>query len=187
MGCGNITIGSAADCENIPAGGMVAKIYAFNYDEVESFTESGDGTVTDLTLSVGADGYLFEGFRNDIKKSVEIVTPEAGLNQFKHGSGFVIYSRTQAQKNNIKKLARGRFIFVAENRGKDADAFEVLGKGVGLEIVAESIQNAYENAGLYVLNFMTPDDEFEPSLPNVFWDTSRAATIAKLESFLPGS
>lgn len=164
MSCGTITMGSNIDCDNIPKGGSVARVGVLNYDDVTDITVV-DGRITAITLREGARGYVFRGFRNDVQKSEEVANPGIGLNQFRHLIRWVVYERTQEQKNNIEKLAKGRFIVVAENRGKDDDAFEVYGVGVGVEIVAGAIRNAFENAGVFVLPFATPEGEFEPKLP----------------------
>ncbi len=164
MACGSIEVGSAADCANLPAGGTRARVIVINFDDITDWDGS-NGKITQITMRPGTVGYEFTGFRNDMKKSEEVLNPGIGLNQFKHLAGWVIYERTQAQKNNIEKLARGRFVVIAENKGKDDDAIEVLGKDVGIEIVAGPIRNAHENGGFFMVNFATPEGEFEGKLP----------------------
>jgi hypothetical protein len=169
MGCGNITVGSAADCENLPSGGTRARLILVNIDDLQTdpsaFVENGTYKITDVNLLPGRSGYTFTGFRNDMKKSDEVVNPGIGLNQFNHQISWVIYERTQAQKNNIEKLARGRFVAFAENKGRDDDAIECLGKDVGLEIVVGAIRNSHENGGFFMINLKTPEGEFESKLP----------------------
>jgi hypothetical protein len=169
MSCGFIDIGSSADCDNLPVGGTRARLILFNYDDVSSFTET-DGIVTSITLYVGRLGYEFLGFRDDVGKSEEVVKPEIGMPMFKHLIGFTIYEDEQAQKNNIEQLSRGRFIAIVENKGQDAQSFEIVGKNVGLEIVPGSIRNAHENGGFFVLSLATPeeDGEYETKLPQTF-------------------
>lgn len=189
MSCGTITIGSAADCANLPVSGTRARAIAFNYDDVESYTEDADGNITAITLVSGATGYEFVGFRNDVKKSDEVLKPDTGVSQFKHNCGWVIYERTQVQKNNVEALARGRFVVIVEHKGKDATVFEVVGKGVGVEIVAGPIRNAHENGGFFVMSFSTPDDigEFEPKLPQTLIVTDYPTTLAYVNALLPSS
>lgn len=167
MACGAINRGSQADCDNIPEGGTRARLILFNYDDVAGYEEDADGNITDITLNPGAFGYEFLGFRNDIKKSEEVIKPDVGIPKFKHNLGLVVYENTQVQKNNVENIARGRFVGIVENRGKDDNAIEVIGKGVGVEIVAGPIRNAHENGGFFVLSLSTPDDqgELESKLP----------------------
>lgn len=172
MSCFKIDRGSAADCTALPTGGTNARVVVINFDDITGWTESTlDGRITGFTMTSGTSGYEFTGFRNDMKKSDEVVNPGIGINQFKHMCGWVIYERTQAQKNNIERLARGKFVVFIENKGKDADAWEVLGRDVGVEIVAGPIRNAHENGGFFVLSFATAEGEFESKLPQTLGTT----------------
>jgi hypothetical protein len=65
----------------------------------------------------------------------------------------------------------------------------VMGKGVGLEIVAGPIRNAYENGGFFVINLATADDQnvLESKLPQTLLATNYAGTLALIESLLPAS
>lgn len=190
MACGSITRGSAVEeCADIPPGGTAPRLLLANIDEVTSYTEDVNEQITAITLAPGATLYEFRGFRNDVKKSEEVIKPEIGIPKFKHNVGFVVYENTQIQKNNIENIVRGRFVAVVENKGKDANSFEVVGKGVGLEIVAGPIRNAHENGGFFVISLSTPDDqgELEGQLPQTLVVTDYAGTLAYLLTLLPAS
>lgn len=166
MICDRITIGSQADCEDLPEGGTRARLILINYRDVVSITEDNNGIITSIELEDGKTGYEFLGFRADIKK-VDSVFKTVLKGRFKHSVGFVIYERTQVQKNNVKALAKGRFIAIIENRGKGENSIEVVGKNVGLRIVGGVIRDAYDNSGMFVMQLQTPDNdaEFEKKLP----------------------
>lgn len=164
MSCGIITVGSDVACDAQSRGGTETTVTLINLSEIDSVTEA-SGRITVITLVATKRAWQFTGWRNDVKKSDEVVNPGVGLNHFKHNCSFVIYERTQAQKDNIEKLAKGKFVAIIENKGKDADAYEVLGVGVGLEIVAGPIRNAHENGGFFMINLSTPEGEFEKKLP----------------------
>lgn len=191
--CGAIDRGSSADCDNLPVGGTEARLILFNNADIASYTEDADGNITDISLNPGAFGHEFIGFRNDMKATQESLTPEVGPTRFKHGVGLNIYEMTQLQKNNIEKLARGNVVAIVENRGKDANAHEVFGKGVGLQIVPGVLRNAHENGGLYVIALATPDGEglTEPKLPQTLLATGSGtayeANLAFIESLLAAS
>lgn len=188
MACGTIRRGSVIDeCDDIPPGGTRARLLLANIDEVESYTEDVNNQITAITLADDATLYEFTGFRNDVKKSEEVIKPDIGIPKFKHNVGFVIYENTQIQKNNIENIVRGRFVAIVENKGKDANSFEVVGKAVGLEIVAGPIRNAHENGGFFVISLSTPDDqgELEGQLPQTLIVTDYAGTLDYLESLLP--
>lgn len=195
VGCGAISRGSSADCNNIPDGGTRARLILFNFADVLNIVEDDDNNVTDIELVDGATGYEFLGFRNDVKKSEEVIKPDTGIAKFKHAVGFVVYENTQIQKNNIENIVRGLFIAVVENKGKNDNVFEVVGGGVGLSIVAGPIRNAHENGGFFVISLATPDDEgdLENHLPQTLLiaetsgQTQYEANLAFLESLLPTS
>jgi hypothetical protein len=193
MACGSITRGSEADCDNIPEGGTRARLLLANYDDVIDMDEDSDGNITSIEMADGAFMYEFLGFRNDVKKSEEVIKPEIGIPKFKHNVGFVVYENTQVQKNNVENIARGRFIAVVENKGKDANVFEVVGKGVGVAIVAGPIRNAHENGGFFVINLATPDDEgdLESRLPQTLLAAGSGDpyenNLNYLEGLLPSS
>lgn len=189
MACGEITMGSAADCDNLPAGGTKAKCILYNYDDIESYTEV-DGVITDINLKAGKSGYLFEGLANSFQKSEDFSrSASTGLGRYKHKNSIIIYERAQDQKDNIKSLGNGRFVGVLFNRGTDNDAIELAGKEVGLELQAGEIRNQYTNDGFFVLNMATPEGDIEnESAPmQSIFITSHEATLTMLEGTISGS
>lgn len=190
MGCGNITVGSSADCDNLPSGGTRARLILVNIDDLNStnaYTEDGLQRITDVNLIAGRSGYTITGFRNDIKFITEVASPGVGLNMFKHQCGFIVYERTQRVKNElVEKVAKGRVVAFIEQKGKDADALVCLGKDVGLEIVLGAIHNAHENGGFFMLTLKTPEGEFESKLPQTV-GSSYANGQDVLDNIIAGS
>ena len=191
MACGEITRGSTVEeCGDIPPGGTRARLLLANIDDIVEYTEDVNFQITDIELAPGKTFYEFTGFRNDVKKSEEVIKPDIGIPKFKHNVGWVIYENTQIQKNNVENIVRGRFVAIVENKGKDANSFEVVGKDVGLEIVAGPIRNAHENGGFFVISLSTPDDqgELEGALPQTLIVTDYPGTLAYiLSDLLPAS
>lgn len=188
VACGSITQGSSADCNNIPLPGTEARLILMNYSDIEGYTET-DGVISDIQMAPGTFAYEFLGFRTDVKKSEEVITPDIGVPGFKHLVSFVVYEKTQEAKNNIENLVRGNVVAIIEQKGKNTESFEVAGKGVGLEIVAGPIRNAYENGGFFVINLATNDATgiIETKLPQTLLDTNYATTLALIEALLPAS
>jgi hypothetical protein len=190
MACGQITLGSEADCA-VPAAGTRAKAYVMNYDDIDSYTEAG-GFITDITMKAGKYAYLFTGLGNSFKLSVDFArSANTGVGRYKHKHSIVIYNRTQAQKDNIASMGNGRFVVVVQFNGPstDEDQYVLLGKNTGVELTAGSILDAFSNDGFFVLNMSTPegDIENEVELPQSVWITNRTATEAMLESNLEPS
>lgn len=187
--CGSITEGSSADCENLPAGGTRARAIVFNYDEVDSITKDVNGVITAIDLVDGAFGYEFTGLGNSFQKSEDFArSATTGIGRYKHKNSIIIYKRTQAVKEQVKKFGNGRFIVALFNRGEDADAIELAGEDVGVELVAGEIRNSYANESFFVLSFATPEGEVEnESAPMRTVGTSYDDGLAMLEALLPTS
>jgi len=184
--CGLITAGVAYDCANPQQGGVNAKLRLANYDDISAYTISGtvDNQITGITLKTGKQFFVFEGFRNSLTPSYAAVAPDTGQTLYTHQANFFIFDNQQVTKNEIQKLALGRFVAIIENNGKDANSFEVLGRGNGLELVAGDLKNANENNGAYNIILATLDGEFETKLPQTFYDeTSYASTLAIVEGY----
>lgn len=185
MSCGKITLGSSVDCTNPLRAGTMPRLFLFNYEDVTAVTESSStpNLLTALTLASNTVGYVFEGFKQDVKPTQEIIAPSNGLNQFKHSVNFLVYNIDQLQKNNIQRLAKGKFIAVVENKGKTSNSFEVYGLGSGLEIVPGVARDSFANGGGYLITLATSDVEFETKLPQTIFSTDYATTKALIEEY----
>lgn len=185
MSCGTITIGSSPSCTDPLKSGTEPRLYLFNYQDVVTVTESTStpNLLTAFTLASNTVAHVFEGYKQDVKPTQEVIAPSNGANQFKHSLGFVVYEITQLQKNNLQRLAKGRFIAVVENKGKESEAFEVYGLGSGLEIVPGVARDSYANGGGYIIQLATPENEFEPMLPQTIFATDYATTKALLDEY----
>jgi hypothetical protein len=171
MSCGLITIGSEPECDSIPVGGLSTRLVLINYSDVQAIYESEIGIVS-IGLKFGKVAYEFFGFRNDVKKVEEVVGDIN--NRFRHAVSFVVYDVSQEQKRNIERLSRGRFIAIVENKGKTANAFELLGRECGLKMPPGQIRTS-EN-GVFQINLATPDNsvELEPRLPQTVGESYEA-------------
>lgn len=168
MSCASIDRGSGADCDNIPDAGTTARLILINYDDVLKIYWSDDKVITDIVLKPGKVGYEFLGFNQDVKKLEGVVKTNL-KNRFTHSVDFIVYEVTQEQKNNLRKMAKGRFMAIVELSGKQDYSIELLGIDVGLKMSSGQIKSAYENSGVYKITLRTPDNgiEFERKLPQV--------------------
>jgi hypothetical protein len=185
MSCGTITIGSIPDCDNPLKSGTQPRLFLINYDDLVSTTASTTtpNLLTAMTFASNTVAHVFEGYKQDVKPIQESIAPGNGSNQWKHSLGFLIYEIDQIQKNNIQRLAKGRFIAIVENKGKNDDSFEVYGLGSGMEFVAGVARDSYANGGGYLIQLATPDEEFEPLLPKTIFTTDYATTKALVEEY----
>lgn len=169
MSCGNITIGSSPDCDNLPSEGTVAHIILINYNDIRFIYQTSAGVITAIILQAGKKAYKFTGLRNDVKKSEQVLkTP--GRNRLGHLASFIIYDVSQVQKNNVRNLVKGRFVAIVESRGENDGSIEVLGVNSGLSVVPGGIRDA-SNFNVFTISLATPDAEKEKKLPQQLGDT----------------
>lgn len=183
-GCGTIQIGSSPNCLVPLKSGTEPRLYLFNFDDIVSVTEgTTPNLLTAITLKANTVGYVFEGYKQDVKPIQEVIAPSNGANQLKHSLGFIVYEITQLQKNNLQKVVKGGFVAICENKGRNADSFEVYGLNAGLEIVPGQARDTYANGGGYIIQLATPENEFEPLLPQTLFITDYATTKALLDGY----
>jgi IPT/TIG domain len=188
MGCGLITRGSVPVCadDGTPLkSGSMPRLILFNLDELLSVTESSStpNLLTAITLATNTVGYVFEGYKQDVKPSQEFIVPGNGGTMFKHAVNFIVYDITQLQKNNIQRMAKGKYLAIVENKGKNDESFEVYGIGSGMEIVPGVARDSYANGGGYLLSLATPEGESEPMLPQTLWTTDYATTLTLVNGY----
>jgi hypothetical protein len=186
MGCGEITRGSAYDCDAPLYGGTRARLLLINKDDLSSYTTSTStpNQITALTLVSGKVAYVFEGFKNSVLPSLEKVTAQSGQALWKHIVNFFVYENTQLWKNTLQKLGNGKFIAIIQNSAIDANSFEVLGIGQGLQLQDGAVNNKNENNGAYNLILASADNQFEAKPPQTFYDGSAyVSTLALLDGY----
>lgn len=183
MSCGTITKPGLFNCTNLLKSGTKPRLLLANWDDVVSITESASSPnlITAITMATAKVFYVFEGNKQDVKPTQEIIDSGSGQNVFSHKVSFVVYDITQGQKNNLERMARGRFVAILENKGKTTEAFEVYGLSSGLELVPGLARDPLANGGGYIINLSTADGEFEPKLPQTFLSTDYATTLAAVD------
>lgn len=186
--CNEISIGYAHDCTDPFQGGIGgdSRLILINKSDLSSSTESGstDGLITALTLKSGKSAYAFEGIRDSLKPSHDMVLSASQQPMYKHRAQWFLYAYSQVQKNNIEKMMRGRFIAIYQNAKQDANSFEILGLNVGLQATPQKLRDLGENGGAYSLLLETPDNELEVKLPQTFLSTDFATTLTALNALL---
>lgn len=180
MACGEISAGVTYDCENPLQGGVNARIWVINFDQLSSVTEdvTTDNLLTAITLTGSDTAYKFEGFRNSVTGVQELVVPDSGQPLFKHQTGLTMFDISQAVKNQVQQLAKGRFIVIVENNGKNANSFEIYGLNQGLVLTSGQVKSSAENNGAYTLVLASDENANEAKLPQTLFDTDYATTLA---------
>lgn len=187
-GCDQIKIGSSYDCQTPLQGGAKSRVILMNLDDIAGFTVDSNDVITAVTLQSLAAAYIFEGFRNSTVKSEELVAPATGQPVYRHKIEFTVFDISQLQKNNIQRMALGRLVAIVENTQKGANSFEVFGLNSGLTLLAGALRASNANNGAFRLTLQSPEGEEEVKLPQSFFATDYATSLAAVNAltFQPG-
>lgn len=185
MACGDLFQSELTSCENPVQGGVGdgSRLTLILKEDIDGITYDVQGRITAITLVSGKSAYSFDGIKQSLKPRYERVASPSGQSVYRHTSTFVVYSYTQASKNNLQRLANGRYVAIYANAKQDLNAFEVLGVDVGLE-VTEMIRAAQEENGTFRVTLASPENEFESKLPATLTGASYSAIKAIVDGLL---
>lgn len=183
MACGDLFQSELTSCENPIQGGVGdgSRLTLILKEDVSAITFDVSGKITAITLVAGKSAYSFDGIKQSLKPKYERVASPSGQSVYRHTSTFIVYSYTQESKNNLQRLANGRYMAIFANAKQDLNAFEVLGVDVGLE-VTEMVRAAQEENGTFRITLASPENEFESKLP----PTLTAASYSAIKTLVDG-
>jgi hypothetical protein len=185
MACGDLIKSLVLDCENImqPGVGGSSRVILIQKSDLSAYTVDGEGKVTALTLVSNKAAYSIDGVRQSAKPKFERVASPAGASLYKHQVELFYFGYSQVDKNNVTRLANGRYIVIYENAKQDANAWEILGLDAGLE-VTEMMRAPQENGAAIRIVLASAENEFEAKPPRTFLSTDYAASKTALEALL---
>lgn len=183
-GCDQITIGAIYDCQNPLQGGAKSRLILVNLDDIASVTYNSTDVITAITLSTNKVAYLFEGFKNSLVKSEEMINPESKQSVFRHKIDFTVFDISQAQKNNLQRMALGRFVAIVENTQRGSNSFEVYGVNAGLVMAPGVVRASNANNGAFKLSLQSAEGEEEIKLPQTFLSTDYSTTLTAVNNLL---
>ena len=193
--CGSIGSGSNYPCApNGLSASVENRLILIDKDVYDRATVTFDMTLTSLITNIvltqsGDAGYAFIGVRRSTRPQSAFVPQTVSIG-YDHQVEFQIFDISQAQKDNIEKLALSRVVAIVQNANAPGNAdsvFEVFGKDVGLEMQAGPmrINTDLETNGSYTINLKTSDDSGkEGKLPTSFSDGAFGTTKAKVDALL---
>jgi len=188
--CGGITVGAAYDCNTPIVPGVNQRLILGNQGDIATilFDVVKPTLIKDITLKTGKAAYAFDGVRQSLTPQYELI-PGTVTVGYLHTVNFLAFDISQAAKDNYEKMALGKLFAVIENKnalGNGDSVFEVYGLQVGLEASAITrIPADTETGGAFTISLTTPEAEGkEPKMPQSWWDTDYATTLAKVEALL---
>jgi len=177
-------------CNDPLSEGVKDEYYIFNHADIVSYTVDPTNplVVTGLVLATGASGFKWQGFNGSNEPSFELVKKTFSPPKYKHIVKPKIFSNDPATKYQLYKLDNSRVVVVHQNNTKGTNgnqAFEVYGLDSGLivDVHTRDLANA-DLAGGHEVEIASQDNALEPYPVKTFWDTTFAASLAKILSYL---
>lgn len=191
MACGDLTQSELFACTDpLQAGvGNESLLTLILRQDIASFTLSPTvpNLITGITLVSGKTAYGFEGFRQSLKPKYQKVDGPSGQTMYQHMADFFVYGYSQRTKNNLQRLGNGLYVGIFSNAKQDANAFEVMGIGCGMQV--QTIQRGpSEDGGAFKISMQTPADSPEALMPQTLLATDYAGTLTLINTLmaLPG-
>ena len=178
MDCSKINANLAmASCRNSVAG-VKGWAILINYDDWKAATKTRtSGVYSAISLESGAKGYLFTSHEAAFEGSVTM-NKGTYVNSFGHQFIMRAFDRTQNLKNDVNKIAHGKYVIISQNldTANPGTKYEVYGDENGL--VASAIEfNSTDADGIaYAITLASEDNARESEVPASIYVTSEAAT-----------
>ena len=178
MDCSKINANLAmASCRNSVAG-VKGWAILINYDDWKAATKTRtSGVYSAISLASGATGYLFTSHEAAFEGSVTM-NKGTYVNSFGHQFIMRAFDRTQNLKNDVNKIAHGKYVIISQNldTANPATKYEVYGDENGL--VASAIEfNSTDADGIaYAITLASEDNARESEVPASIYVTSESAT-----------
>lgn len=186
MACGDLLGSFVYNCDEPLQGGVGgdSRLVMILKKDIDAYVKNGVDIITAITLASGKSAFSFDGIQQSLKPRFERVKNANGEGNYKHTIEFNYFGYSQWDKNNIARMSKGRYVCIHENAKQDANAFELLGRDVGLEMM-ECVRAPQENGGAVRIVMSSPENELESKPPTTFYDgTSYATTKAIIDGYL---
>lgn len=188
--CPGLVMGAEIDCADPLSPGIRKRLIGFNLEDIETvlYNVTQTNVIEAITLKSGTQGWVFEGIKQSIIPSFELVNTSTA-STWRHSVIQSIFDVSSAQKLNIQGMATKATVWVVENANDSSNSdsiFEVYGLQRGLE--ANTITRSpvdTESGAAYVIELATPDEGGNEPVPVESWFiTDFATTLAAVESLL---
>lgn len=183
--CGNITAGLTLSCTNKLVGGVNARIYIANKDEIASWTVDGTNSyiVDAITMASTKTFFEFEGKLKSVEPACRVVKGTYD-NTWEHEVKFRAFDISPTVLKQIANMKDGRFVVIIENNSKGTSGnskYDIYGLQAGLycESIERIPQNA-DDAGAWNVTLKTQEYARETSPTLRFFKTDEATTDAAI-------
>ena len=187
--CSLISAGISPDCDNPLISGVNDRLILFNHDDVVDVTFDVTDTeiVTDLVFDTGGQGFEWQG-QNFSNEPASRAVVGRYAKSFEHELTFLVFGEGNVVKEQLNLMSQGKITAMVQNQfeGTAGDAaFTYYGLRQGMQISEmEQLKADQETLGAYRVVLKSFDQALEGKLPNVFFTTDFATTLAKVDGYL---
>ena len=188
MDCSQITNTAilAGDCTSSGVSGTESLVYFMNLGDINKTTSTMVNNV--LTAFVMKTGKYAKPFTSLPDSTVGSYESSEGTykSSFTHKLSVVVFVKTEDTKAFINDIINARVVAIVGNRneGKAGDTkYEVYGYNAGLKATAKGDTKVADGV-YYTVEFSTPKDSSEATLPNSLFKTSLELTETLLASLI---
>lgn len=185
MGCGSLLLSHFPNCALPFQGGVGndSRLVLIEKADILSYTSTSLDVLSAITLVTNKSAWGFGGFKQSLKPSYKRIPAPSSQSMYEHSAEYFVYDYSQVMKNNLQRKANGRYVAIFENSLQDANTFEVMGIGIGLELL-DLGRAPGEDGGAFKIKLKTPDGEFEGKMPQTLFSTDYATTKGLIDALL---
>lgn len=186
MDCSKISANLAmASCRNAVAG-IMGEAILINFDDWKGATiTKSTSVITAISLGTGVYGYKFTSHERAFEASVQLQRGTYN-SAFAHQLIMRAFDRTQNLKNDINKIANGRYVAIVLNRdsANPETVYEVYGEENGLVATAVEFNSTDGDGVAYAITLASEDNARESEVPTSIYVTSLAATKTMVDALV---
>lgn len=185
LSCGQIAKNIVGSLCGAGAVGLDNEIYIINYDDIDRATSvESNGVISTLTLKSGKNAYKYTSNAKAFEGTSAL---NKGTYATSHDHSVVgrIFVNSQDVKDELNKLAQGRFVVIVKNLNNvDAVKYEVYGWNNGLVATALDKNSADGDGVFYSFTLASDEAAREADLPKSFFSTDLSTTESALAALL---
>ena len=178
MDCSKINANLAmASCRNSVAG-IKGWAVLINFDDWVAATKTRtNGVYSAIALKSGANGYLFTSHEAAFEGSVTM-NKGTYVNSFGHQFVMRAFDRTQNLKNDVNRIAHGKYVIISQNldTANPETKYEVYGDENGLTASAIEFNSTDADGIAYAITLASDEKARESEVPASIYATSESAT-----------
>ena len=181
--CGEITADNKNICAKPLQGGTEDEMIVVNRKDIDVIARGADGfTVENVTLKVGAQGFVIDGLKNSIDPSFAPVEVDV-FDRYEHTVNAKGFDISNTARLAVDGMTGGKYVVFTKNTYKGANGnaeYVISGLDQGLTFKVSQTQNG-DSQGAFEFVFATGLNK-EPHVPAAMFDTDEATTAAVWES-----